>query len=350
MKSRIKILVTGGMGYIGTHTIVSLWENGFEPIIVDNFSNARFLMIKQLNLLTNKTNKIYPVDCLNRESLKEVFIKEKNIKGIIHFAAFKSVEDSIYNPQKYYENNTQSLFNILQIAKKFKVENFVFSSSCTVYGNTNFIPVNENQLLQKPTSPYGHTKQLGEVMVERFSNYLDSFNSLSLRYFNPVGAHPSGLIGELPISTPKNLFPVLTQKAIKNELFVINGSNYDTHDGTCVRDFIHVMDLALAHVKSLQYLFNKPEKKSYSIFNIGTGKGTSILDIVTIFKETIKPSFSFTIKDGRPGDIPKIYACTKKAEKLLQWKASKSIRNALIDQWNWEIKSRQLFDKLKKVA
>jgi UDP-glucose 4-epimerase len=350
MYNKRKILVTGGIGYIGSHTIISLWKNGFEPIIIDNFSNSHLEMVNQLNIVTNRKNTIYRVDCTDKSALQELFIKEKNIEGIIHFAAFKSVEESIYNPKKYYTNNIQSLFNVLDLAKRFKIKNIVFSSSCTVYGNTSFFPVNEYQLLYKATSPYGHSKQLGEYMVERYANTLKSFNAVSLRYFNPVGAHPSGLIGEMPIKSATNLFPTLTKKAINGEVFCINGNKYDTIDGTCIRDFIHVMDLAEAHVKSLQFLIEKKEEHSYDTINIGSGKGTSVLEIIKTFQKIIMPSFKFKIEKGRAGDIPKIYACTKKAKRLLKWETTKTIKNSLIDQWNWEVKSNNLVNTLKKVA
>jgi UDP-glucose 4-epimerase len=350
MYNKRKILVTGGMGYIGSHTIISLWENGFEPIIIDNFSNSHLVMVNQLNIVTNRKNTIYRVDCTDKSALNEVLIKEKNIEGIIHFAAFKSVEESIYNSKKYYTNNIQSLFNVLDLAKRFNIKNIVFSSSCTVYGNTAFFPVNEYQLLNKATSPYGHTKQLGESMVERYAHTLKSFNAVSLRYFNPVGAHPSGLIGEMPIKSATNLFPALTKKAINGEVFCIKGNKYDTIDGTCIRDFIHVMDLAEAHVKSLQFLIEQEKEYSYESINIGSGKGTSVLEIVKSFQEIIMPSFKFKIEEGRPGDIPKIYACTNKSKKLLNWSTTRTIRNSIIDQWNWEVKSYNSVGKIKKAA
>ena len=333
MKNRPKILVTGGMGYIGTHTVVSLWENGYEPIIIDNFSNSSPRMIHQLNKLTRRFNTIYKIDCASKY-LRRVFEKHV-IEGIIHFAAFKSVNESIDNPIKYYDNNMNALFNIVSLAREFEVANLVFSSSCTVYGIPDVFPVNEQSLLKDSTSPYGHTKQLAEDVLYNESQDDIGLNIISLRYFNPVGAHKSGLIGENPVNTPTNLLPVLTEKVYNNECFIINGGSYDTKDGTCVRDFIHVLDLADAHIKAIDFLKSTKRLKVYENINIGTGQGTSVFEIVTIL-QSIKPNqVNYTFGPKREGDIPSIYACTKKAETLLGWKAKYTIEEAVADHWNW---------------
>ena len=331
---KTKILITGGAGYIGSHTVISLLKAGYTPVIVDNFCNSQPWILKQIQDITGENIKSYELDCTNSEDLEEVF-KEEQFGGIIHFAALKAVGESVTEPLKYYKNNIGSLVNIIDLMSKYKVPNLVFSSSCTVYGEADYLPVDEQHPIKTAESPYASTKQMCEQIISDCLKSAKLKSAVVLRYFNPVGAHPSGLIGELPLGTPNNLIPFITQTAagIREELSVF-GNNYNTKDGTCVRDYIHVVDLAEAHVKSLDYLgLNKPSVN----LNIGTGKGSSVLETINTFERVNNLKLKYTIGNKRDGDIEKIFADTSLSEKTLGWKANRSLDDAMKDAWKWQL-------------
>lgn len=330
-----KILVAGGAGYIGSHTVVELVNAGYEPIIVDDFSNSQESVLKGLEKILGRKVPFYKVDCVDEKALCEVFKSEKNIAGAIHFAAFKAVGESVKNPLKYYKNNLNSLTSLINSMKINDVKNLVFSSSCTVYGIPDNLPINEEAPIKPANSPYGNTKQISEEIIQNCLYSKDLEKAILLRYFNPIGAHESALIGELPIGEPDNLVPRITQKAagILPD-FKIYGNDYDTEDGTCVRDYIHVVDLAKAHVKALEYMCNSSE--NLGIFNVGTGKGTSVLELINSFEKVSEMDFEYTSGEKREGDIPEIYADVKKANAELNWKAELSIEDALSSAWKWQ--------------
>ena len=329
-----KILVTGGAGYIGSHTVVSLLEAGFEPIIVDNYCNSQAWIINQLQELTGQSIKNYELDCTDKIALEKVFLNE-DIHGVIHFAAFKAVGESVTEPLKYYQNNIGSLICIIDLMNKYKVKNLVFSSSCTVYGEADFLPVTENHPIKKAESPYGFTKQVCENMISDSLTSKKLNRAVTLRYFNPIGAHPTGLIGELPLGTPNNLVPLITQTAAGiRDCLTVFGNNYNTTDGTCVRDYIHVMDLAEAHVKSLQAM--ELNKQSYTL-NIGTGKGNSVLEAIKAFEKVNNIKLNYKTGENRDGDIEQIYAETSLSETTLAWKTKRTIEDAMRDAWKWQL-------------
>ena len=330
---KTKILITGGAGYIGSHTAINLLKAGYEPIIVDNYCNSEEWILDQLHTLTGEKIKNYKADCNDIEKLDTIF-KNEQFGGVIHFAALKAVGTSVLEPLNYYKNNIGSLLSIIELMAKHSVPNLVFSSSCTVYGEADYLPVNEQHPIKTAESPYGCTKQMCEQIINDClkSNKLNS--AVTLRYFNPVGAHPSGLIGELPLGTPNNLVPFITQTAagIRSELTIF-GNDYNTKDGTCVRDYIHVVDLAEAHVKALDYLGdNKP---SVSL-NIGTGRGSTVLETVKAFENVNNLKLNYKIGAKREGDIEQIYAETSLSEKTLNWKTKHSLEDAMRDAWNWQ--------------
>ena len=330
---KTKILITGGAGYIGSHTAINLLKAGYEPIIVDNYCNSEEWILDQLHTLTGEKIKNYKADCNDIEKLDTIF-KNEQFGGVIHFAALKAVGTSVLEPLNYYKNNIGSLLSIIELMAKHSVPNLVFSSSCTVYGEADYLPVNEQHPIKTAESPYGCTKQMCEQIINDClkSNKLNS--AVTLRYFNPVGAHPSGLIGELPLGTPNNLVPFITQTAagIRSELTIF-GNDYNTKDGTCVRDYIHVVDLAEAHVKALDYLGdNKP---SVSL-NIGTGRGSTVLETVKAFENINNLRLNYKIGTKREGDIEQIYAETSLSEKTLNWKTKHSLEDAMRDAWNWQ--------------
>ena len=330
---KTKILITGGAGYIGSHTAINLLKAGYEPIIVDNYCNSEEWILDQLHTLTGEKIKNYKADCNDIEKLDTIF-KNEQFGGVIHFAALKAVGTSVLEPLNYYKNNIGSLLSIIELMAKHSVPNLVFSSSCTVYGEADYLPVNEQHPIKTAESPYGCTKQMCEQIINDClkSNKLNS--AVTLRYFNPVGAHPSGLIGELPLGTPNNLVPFITQTAagIRSELTIF-GNDYNTKDGTCVRDYIHVVDLAEAHVKALDYLGdNKP---SVSL-NIGTGRGSTVLETVKAFENANNLKLNYKIGAKREGDIEQIYAETSLSEKTLNWKTKHSLEDAMRDAWNWQ--------------
>lgn len=335
MNSGKEILVTGGAGYIGSHTVVALIEQGFNPVIIDDLSNSNIDSIKGINKITGKEVQFYQMNICDENALRTVFSKHK-FEGIIHFAAHKAVGESVEHPLKYYKNNLIGLLNCLQVANEYNVEKFIFSSSCTVYGlieGDNV--VTEGTKIGEPLSPYGATKAMGEMIIKDTVSS-SSIRVVNLRYFNPVGAHPSGDIGELPIGRPNNLLPFVTQTAVgKYDVLTVNGNDYNTPDGTCIRDYVHVMDVAEAHVKALNWLEEHKSVK-LEVINIGTGTGTSVLEIIHIFEAQSNTKLNWKVGPRRAGDIPVIYADVLKAKNLLDWKAKRSVEDAVRDAWNWE--------------
>lgn len=324
-----KILVTGGAGYIGSHTLVELSQNGFTPIVVDNLSNTSFENLKGAEKIIDKKIPFYKIDCTNESEFKKVFETEENIKGVIHFAAFKSVEESVRKPEKYFNNNIGSLEVLLKHMKDFGINNIIFSSSCTVYGSPDVLPVNESAPFKKAESPYGESKQLCEKLLDKVD-----LNSVSLRYFNPIGSHESGLIGDCSSDKASNLVPIITETAIGiREQITVFGDDYNTPDGTCLRDYIHVVDLANAHVKALNYVISNGNK---SIFNIGTGKGVSVLEAIRIFEEVNELQINFKIGPRRAGDVEQIYSDNTLSTNELKWKAKMPLENAMKSAWKWE--------------
>ena len=332
------ILVTGGAGYIGSHTIVELVQKGFHPIIVDDFRNANKTVVSGLTEILGFCPSIINVDVCDINALEPVFQAQK-IHGIIHFAAYKAVGESVVDPLKYYKNNIQGLVTICELALKYNVSNFVFSSSCTVYGEPEGLKeVDETTRLSKANSPYGNTKLIGEQILVDVQAQNPQFKCVNLRYFNPIGAHPSAKIGEFPIGTPSNLLPYITQTAIgKRETLTIFGNDYPTPDGTCIRDYIHVSDLANAHVAALN-LLESTSTPFFEAINIGTGKGTSVKEIVDLFELNTQQKLNWQVGNRRPGDVVEIYANAKKANNLLKWRANYSVEDAIIHAWNWENK------------
>ena len=332
------ILVTGGAGYIGSHTIVELVQKGFHPIIVDDFRNANKTVVKGLTEILGFCPSIIQVDVCDSNALEPIFQAHK-IHGIIHFAAYKAVGESVVDPLKYYRNNLQGLVTICELALKYQVNNFVFSSSCTVYGEPEGLKeVDEVTRLSKANSPYGNTKLIGEQILVDVQAQNPQFKCVNLRYFNPIGAHPSANIGEFPLGTPSNLLPFITQTAIgKREKLTVFGNDYPTPDGTCIRDYIHVCDLANAHVAALN-LLDSTSTPFFEAINIGTGKGTSVKEIVDLFETNTQQKLNWEVGNRRPGDVVEIYANAKKANNLLNWTANYTVEDAIIHAWNWEKK------------
>lgn len=329
------VLVTGGLGYIGSHTVVELINNGFEVVIIDDLSNSERFILKNIEEITGKKPVFYPFDLKRRELLTQVF-DAHNIEGCINFAASKAVGESQVKPVDYYENNLFTLINILQEFKERGMSNFIFSSSCTVYGQAEKMPIDENTPLKMPESVYGKTKQMGEEILIDFAKAYHRKISL-LRYFNPIGAHPSGKLGELPIGVPNNLIPYVTQTAAGiREKLNIWGDDYDTVDGTAVRDYIYVVDLAKAHVNALKKLMQSNEKTVIDIFNLGTGKGSSVLEVVKAFEKANDVKIPYQICPRREGDITIAFANADKAEKELEWKSETSLEESLRTVWKWQ--------------
>lgn len=337
-----KILVTGGLGYIGSHTVVELQDTGFEVIIIDNLSNSAIDVLKGISNISKVTPTFEKLDLRNKEDVSDFFNRNNDIAGIIHFAASKAVGESVEDPLLYYENNLNSLIYLLQESNKHKINNFIFSSSCTVYGEPDSLPITENAPVKVATSPYGNTKQISEeILIDTCA--VSGVKAISLRYFNPIGAHHSGEIGELPIGTPQNLVPFITQTAAKlREYLQVFGNDYPTEDGSCIRDYIHVVDLAKAHVIALKRLFLAKNTTDFEVFNIGTGKGSSVLEVVYAFEKITRQKLNYKIVDRRPGDVVSVYADTTKANEILGWKAEKTMEEALESSWNWERKLRNL--------
>ena len=332
-----KILVTGGLGFIGSHTVVELQNEGFEVVIVDNLSNTTMDVLDKITEITGIKPAFHKVDIRVKSEIKSVFDAHE-INGIIHFAAFKAVGESMSKPLDYYENNLSSLIYILQEMRDRKLDNFIFSSSCTVYGQADVLPVTEEAPVKVAESVYGNTKQIGEEII-RDASKTYNINSIALRYFNPIGAHPSIKIGELPLGVPQNLIPFVTQTAagIRKELSVF-GDDYPTADGTAVRDYINVVDLAKAHIAALKRLLNKTNKKSFEYFNIGTGKGSSVLEIINTFEKVNNLKLKYKIVERREGDVAAAFADTTIANKELNWKTEISLEESLTSVWKWQQK------------
>lgn len=330
------ILVTGGCGYIGAHTIVDLLENGFEVVSADNLSRASEHSLSGIEKITGKKIKNYCVDLTDAKATENIFIENPSIIGIIHFAAYKAVGESVEKPLEYYENNIFSLVHLLKMAVKYNAKHFIFSSSCTVYGNPDAIPVTEQTELKPAASPYGATKQMGETIV-RDTAFVQPLSTILLRYFNPVGAHPSTAIGELPIGRPQNLVPAITQTAIgKLDTMHVYGDDYDTRDGSCIRDYIHVCDIAHAHTLALQYSIKNNQVKSCEVFNLGTGNGITVLEAIKAFEKVAGVSLNYKIGPRRAGDIVAIYANNDFAVKKLGWEVKYSLEDMMRTAWAWE--------------
>ncbi len=336
-----KILVTGGLGYIGSHTVVELQNMGYEVIIIDNLSNSSIEVLKGITNITKKKPLFEKVDLRDRKAVEAFFNFHENIEGIIHFAASKAVGESVKEPLLYYENNLNTLIYLLQECKKQLIQNFIFSSSCTVYGEPESLPINESAPVKVATSPYGNTKQISEEIIFDACSVSD-LRTIALRYFNPIGAHESAEIGELPIGIPQNLIPFITQTAsgLRDQLSVF-GDDYPTPDGSCIRDYIHVVDLAKAHVIAMQRLLKNKGSSNFEIFNIGTGKGSSVLEVVQEFEKVTGQKLNYKIVNRRQGDVISVYADTKKANEILGWKAEKTMEEALSSSWEWEQKLRK---------
>lgn len=334
----MKILVTGGTGFIGSHTVVELQAAGYEPVILDNLYNSNKEVLTGLKNITGLNFPFYNIDSTHEVAVRELFEAEK-FDGVIHFAAYKAVGESVDEPLKYYENNLGSLLVLLKIMKEFGVSNFVFSSSCTVYGQPEVLPVTEDTPRQPATSPYGNTKAISEDIIRDHVFSKPGLKALALRYFNPVGAHPSAEIGELPSGVPSNLVPYLTQAAagLRDKL-VVFGDDYDTPDGTCIRDFIHVVDLAKAHVKAIELLSRQTEADFYDVINVGTGQGNTVLELIETFEKTNGIKLNYSIGPRRPGDVEKIWAQSDKANSLLRWQTEKTLEDSLRDAWRWQVK------------
>ena len=334
----MKIVVTGGLGFIGSHTVVELQNEGFEVIAIDNLSNSSESVLGGIFNITGKKPIFEKIDLRDKVAVQNFFKKYQDVAGVIHFAASKAVGESVENPLLYYENNINALVYILQELKELPSANFIFSSSCTVYGQAEKMPITEDASIQPAMSPYGNTKQIGEEIITDTAK-VTNINSILLRYFNPIGSHPSAEIGELPLGVPQNLVPFITQTAIGlREKLSVFGSDYPTPDGTAVRDYIHVVDLAKAHVIALQRLINKQNLSKIETFNLGTGTGSSVLEVIHAFEKVSNQKLNYQIVGRREGDITSAYANTDKANTVLGWKSQLSLEDALTSAWKWEQK------------
>jgi len=335
-----KIIITGGLGYIGSHTVVELQSKGFEIVIVDDLSNSSIEVLDGLKNIIGKNIAFENIDLKKPDLVIDLFKRHSDITGVVHFAASKAVGESVTNPLDYYENNIYSLVNVLKALKKLnKSINFIFSSSCTVYGQAKILPITEKESIKKAESPYGNTKQICEEIITDTVSSSKNLKAISLRYFNPIGAHESSEIGELPLGIPQNLVPFITQTGagIRSELIVF-GDDYPTIDGTCIRDYIHVVDLAKAHTAALISMINSTHPKNYEYYNIGTGKGTSVLEAITSFEKVSKTKLKYKIGSRRVGDIISAFADTSKANKQLNWTAEFSLDQAMASAWKWQKK------------
>ena len=339
MSSGNTILVTGGAGYIGSHTIIELLEiTNLNVVSIDNYSNSSSATFERIKRITGKDVKNYDIDICNKDLLEAIFQNDKTIVGVIHFAAFKAVGESVINPQKYYHNNINSLLNILDCCIKYDVKNFIFSSSCSVYGNINQLPVKETTPFGKAESPYAYTKQAGEEILKDYAKANPQLRTIALRYFNPVGSHISGLIGESPNNKPNNLVPVITNTAIgKIKQMTVFGNDYPTRDGTCVRDYIHVTDIATAHIKALTLLLENKNDSNFSVFNLGTGTGVSVLEAIAAFEKVSGKKLNYQIGSKRGGDVGAIYSDTTLSEKILNWTPKYNLDDMMSSAWKWEL-------------
>jgi UDP-glucose 4-epimerase len=336
----MKVLVTGGLGFIGSHTVVELQNKGFEVVVIDNLSNSSEDVLKGITAITGIEPIFEKLDLREKLSVQGFFQKHQDISGVIHFAASKAVGESVTNPLMYYENNISSLVYLLQELEKKEEAHFIFSSSCTVYGQADVMPIDENAAIKPAMSPYGNTKQIGEEIITDVSK-VSNINAILLRYFNPIGSHPSAEIGELPLGVPQNLVPFITQTGVglRKELMVY-GNDYPTPDGTCIRDYIHVVDLAKAHVVALQRLLTKKNEDKIEIFNLGTGVGSSVLEVISSFEKVSGKPFPYKIVDRREGDVTMAFASTEKANNVLGWKTESTLDQAIESAWKWEQKVR----------
>lgn len=337
----MKILVTGGLGFIGSHTVVELQNDGFEVVIVDDCSNSSEKVLDGITAITGKTPAFEKIDLKEKDDVVDFFKRHQDIQGVIHFAASKAVGESVENPLLYYENNIGTLVYILQQLSKKDRSNFIFSSSCTVYGQADEMPITESAPVKIAESPYGNTKQMGEEIIADTCKVTEGLNAIALRYFNPMGAHPSAEIGELPLGVPQNLVPFITQTGVglRKELSVF-GDDYATSDGTAIRDYIYVVDLAKAHVIALKRLIENKNKKNYEVFNVGTGTGSSVLEVIHSFERVSNQKLNYKIVDRRAGDIVSAYADTSKANNELGWKSEYTLDQAMKSAWDWEQKVR----------
>ena len=336
-----KILVTGGLGYIGSHTVVELQKTGYQVVIIDNLSNSSLDVLEGITDITKTPPTFERLDLREKAAVSDFFKRNNDIDGIIHFAASKAVGESVDRPLLYYENNLNTLIYLLQECNTHHIDNFIFSSSCTVYGEPDSLPITEDAPVKPATSPYGNTKQIAEEILKDTCS-VSSLKTIALRYFNPIGAHETALIGELPAGVPQNLVPFITQTAagVREQLSVF-GDDYPTEDGSCIRDYIHVVDLAKAHVIALERLLSEKNKSNYEVFNLGTGRGSSVLEVVNSFEKTTGEKLNYKVVDRRPGDVISVYADTKKANEELGWKAQKTMEEALASAWKWELKVRK---------
>ena len=337
----MKILVTGGLGFIGSHTVVELQNKGFDVVIIDNLSNSSESVLKGIVAITGKEPQFEKLDLREKASVQAFFKKHNDVSSVIHFAASKAVGESVKNPLLYYENNIASLIYLLQELQQKAEAHFIFSSSCTVYGQADIMPIDENAPIKPAMSPYGNTKQIGEEIITDVAK-VSTINAILLRYFNPIGSHPSAEIGELPIGVPQNLVPFITQTGIglRKELMVY-GNDYPTVDGTCIRDYIHVVDLAKAHVVALERLLENKNEAKVEIFNLGTGIGSSVLEVISSFEKVSGKPFPYKIVDRREGDVTMAYASTDKANTVLGWKTASSLDQAMESAWKWEQRVRK---------
>ena len=338
----MKILVTGGLGYIGSHVVVELINEGFEVVIIDNLSNSSEDVLDGIEAITKERPDFEKLDLREKESVDEFFKKHSDISGVIHFAASKAVGESVEKPLLYYENNINTLVYLLQHLKEKNNAQFIFSSSCTVYGQADELPITESALIKPAESPYGNTKQIGEEIIKDTCKISKNVNAIALRYFNPIGAHKSAKIGELPLGVPQNLVPFITQTAIGlREQLSVFGDDYPTQDGTCIRDYIHVVDLAKAHVAALKRLIAKRNEDNFEVFNIGTGTGSSVLEVIKAFEKVSEQKLNYKIVGRREGDVIAAYADTTKANEVLGWKSIYNIEDALLSAWKWEQEIRK---------
>jgi UDP-glucose 4-epimerase len=332
------IIVTGGAGYIGSHTIIELLnKTDFEVVSVDNFSNSTKATYDRIRALTNRTFNAIELDLCDEHLVFSELSKISNITGVIHFAAFKSVPDSMADPLLYYHNNNTSLQNILKFCRKHAINNFIFSSSCSVYGNAKDLPVTEKTPLAKAESPYGHSKQIGEDVIDFFCKSYSGFNAVLLRYFNPVGAHISGKIGEFPIGKPNNLVPIITQTAVGKNSLVVFGNDYNTRDGYCIRDFIHVTDIADAHIKALYFLIEKKNQKQLSLYNLGTGDGVTVIEVIKSFEKVSGKKLNYSVGARRNGDVIAVYADNSLVKKELGWSPQFNLDDMMLSAWKWQL-------------
>lgn len=337
-----RILVTGGLGYIGSHSVVELQQSGYDVVIVDNLSNSRADVVDNIQSITSIKPAFEKVDCTDLAAMDGVLKKYGNIEAVIHFAASKAVGESVQKPLLYYRNNIVSLLNILELMPKYGVKGLVFSSSCTVYGEPDVLPVTEDAPIKPATSPYGNTKQINEEIIRDFVKTQDSVSAILLRYFNPIGAHPSAMLGELPNGVPQNLVPYITQTAIGiREQLSVFGDDYNTPDGSCIRDYINVVDLAKAHVVAIDRILSQKQDEKVEVFNIGTGRGLSVLELVDMFQKATGVKLNYRITARRAGDIEKVWANPEKANKVLGWKATTSVEDTLLSAWKWQLKLRE---------